>query len=344
MNIHVVGIDLGKTVFHLVGMDAEGNITLRKRMSRSQVLAYLVNVPACTVAMEASCGAHFLGRQLRGYGHQVRLIPAQFVRTFVKSQKNDYVDAEAIAEAAQRPTMRFVPIKTEDQLDLQALHRQRDRLIERRTALINQLRAFLLERGITIRTGRLQLRRELASMQAVLDERLSPRMGRMFKRTMEEWKALEKDIEEVDAEIQAIAQADEGCRRLLTVPGIGPIVATAMVAAIGNGSAFQKGREFATWMGLVPQQWSTGGKPKLLGISKRGNEYLRRLFIHGARSVVSRVKRERLPFGSWITSLQARSHHNVLCVAVANKLARIAWTVLNRQTEFAPAVVTGTPA
>src|SRR5689334_1926159 len=161
---------------------------------------------------------------------------------------------------------------------------------------------------------------------------------------MEEWKALEKDIEEVDAEIQAIAQADEGCRRLLTVPGIGPIVATAMVAAIGNGSAFQKGREFATWMGLVPQQWSTGGKPKLLGISKRGNEYLRRLFIHGARSVVSRVKRERLPFGSWITSLQARSHHNVLCVAVANKLARIAWTVLNRQTEFAPAVVTGTPA
>ena len=191
----------------------------------------------------ASCGAHFLGRQLRGYGHQVRLIPAQFVRPFVKSQKNDYVDAEAIAEAAQRPTMRFVPIKTEDQLDLQALHRQRDRLIERRTALINQLRAFLLERGITIRTGRLQLRRELASMQAVLDERLSPRMGRMFKRTMEEWKALEKDIEEVDAEIQAIAQADEGCRRLLTVPGIGPIVATAMVAAIGNGSAFQKGRE-----------------------------------------------------------------------------------------------------
>ena len=169
-------------------------------------------------------------------------------------------------------------------------------------------------------------------------------MSRILKRTMDEWKALEKDIEEVDAEIQAIAHADEGCRRLLTVPGIGPIVATAMVAAIGNGSAFQKGREFATWMGLVPQQWSTGGKPKLLGISKRGNEYLRRLFIHGARSVVSRVKRDRLPFGKWLTSLQARSHHNVVCVAVANKLARIAWTVLHRQTEFAPAVTMGTAA
>lgn len=337
MQIDIIGIDLGKTVFHMIGMDAHGNVVVRRRMSRPQLLAYLVNVPACLVGMEASCGAHYLGRQLRAYGHEVRLIPAQFVRPFVKSQKNDYVDAEAIAEAVQRPTMRFVPIKTDDQLDLQAIHRVRDRLVERRTSLINQLRAFLLERGVTIRTGRQQLRREIPPVLAAAEKQLSGRMFRLLQRMIEEWNEIEEDLDEVNAEIEAIAKADEGCRRLLTVPGVGPVVATAMVAAIGNGSAFRRGREFATWLGLVPQQCSTGGKPKLLGISKRGNEYLRRLFIHGARSVVNRVKRERLPFGRWISGLEARSHANVVGVAVANKLARIAWAVLSNQTEFATA-------
>jgi transposase len=286
--------------------------------------------------MEASCGAHFLGRELQKHGHEVRLIPAQFVKPFVKSQKNDYVDAEAIAEAVQRPTMRFVPIKTDEQLDLQAIHRVRDRLIERRTSLINQLRAFLLERGVTVRAGREWLRREIPALLSVVEQQMSGRIARLLTRMVEEWNTLDQDIDEVTAEIDAIAKADDACQRLLTIPGIGPLGATAMIAAIGNGSAFSKGREFATWLGLVPQQCSTGGKPRLLGISKRGNEYLRRVFIHGARSVVNRVKRETLPFGDWITSLASRSHPNVVSVAVANKLARIAWSVLSRQTRFSP--------
>jgi transposase len=334
MELRTMGIDLGKTVFHLVGMDASGNIVVRRKMSRAQLLAYMANVPACLVGMEASCGAHITGRELQKHGHLVHLIPAQFVRPFVKSQKNDYVDAEAIAEAVQRPTMRFVPIKTSDQLDLQAIHRSRDRLVERRTSLINQLRAFLLERGITVSPGREWLRRELPGILVRVTEEMSDRIARLITRMVDEWNGLDKDIEEIDAEISAIAKTNDACQRLLTVPGIGPLVATAIIAAIGNGSAFVKGRQFATWLGLVPQQCSTGGKTKLLGISKRGNEYLRRLFIHGARSVVNRVKRETLPFGKWITELSLRSHRNVVTVAVANKLARIAWSVLNKETRF----------
>jgi len=334
VTIHTIGIDLGKTVFHLIGMDEDGRVVVRKRVSRSQMLTFLVNTPPCLIGMEASCGAHHLGRQLQQHGYEVRLIPAQFVRPFVKSQKNDYADAEAIAEAVQRPMMRFVPIKTEEQLDLQAVHRVRDRLVERRTSLINQLRAFLLERGITVRAGREHLRNQIAVLLATVEEQSSGRFSRLLSRMVEEWNQIDKDLDEVDSEIESVAKTEESCRRLLTVPGIGPLVATAMVAAVGNGSAFAKGREFATWLGLVPQQHSTGGKAKLLGISKRGNEYLRRLFIHGARSVVCRVKRDRLPFGKWLSSLETRAHRNVVGVAVANKLARIAWCVLSRQTEF----------
>jgi transposase len=335
MSIRTVGIDLGKTVFHLIGMDENGKIVLRKKMSRSQLLAYMANVPECLVGMEASCGAHYLGRELQKCGHKVRLIPAQYVRPFVKSQKNDYADAEAIAEAVQRPTMRFVPIKTEDQLDVQALHRVRDRLVERRTSLINQLRAFLLERGITVRTGREALRREIPALLVIAEESMSGRVYHLLQQLVEEWNEIDERVEQVSNEIEAIAKTDDACQRLLTIPGVGAISATAIVAAIGNGAAFSKGREFATWLGLVPQQYSTGGKAKLLGISKRGNEYLRRLFVHGARAVVSRVKRDQLPFGDWITALAARAHPSVVIVAVANKLARIAWAVLSRCTRFA---------
>jgi transposase len=239
--------------------------------------------------MEASCGAHHLSRHLTEQGHEVRLIPAQFVRPFVKSQKNDYVDAEAIAEAVQRPTMRFVPIKTEDQLDLQALHRVRDRLVERRTSVVNQLRAFLLERGVVLRTGRAYLRKLMPAVLIDAEQHLAPRMYKLLCLLAEEWRHIEEGIEKLDHEIDAVASTDSACQRLLTVPGIGPLIATAMLAAIGNGSAFSKGREFAAWLGLIPKQCSTGGKPKLLGISKHGNEYLRRLFIHGARSVKNRV-------------------------------------------------------
>jgi transposase len=331
MNVRVIGIDLGKTVFHLVGMDDHGNIVLKKRFSRPQLMKFLANVPTCLIGMEASCGCHHVGRSLSAFGHDVRLIPAQFVKPYVKSQKNDYRDAEAIAEAVQRPTMRCVAIKTEDQLDLQALHRVRERLQNQRTSLVNQLRVFLLERGLIVRRGRAYLWNHLPTILADIEEAVSPRLFRLISSIVQQWQDLELRIREADQEISAVATADESCRRLQTIPGVGPLVATAMVAAIGNGSAFGKGRHFSAWLGLVPQQRSTGGQTKLLGISKRGNEYLRRLFIHGARSVALHVKRDRHSFGEWITSLQNRAHANVANVALANKLARIAWSVLSRQ-------------
>jgi transposase len=332
--MNIIGIDLGKTVFHLVMMDPQGKIVARKRLSRPQLITQLANTPSSLVAMEASCGAHYLGREFRRQGHDVRLIPAQFVRPFVKSQKNDYVDAEAIAEAAQRPTMRFVPIKTEDQLDLQAIHRVRDRLVLRRTSLVNQLRAFFLERGIPLRTGRLWLRRMMPALLADAEQHLTPRMYRLLCLVSEEWRSVEEEIEQLNREIEAIAIQDAACQRLLTVPGVGVLIATATVAAVGNGAAFSRGREFAAWLGLVPKQCSTGGKTKLLGISKNGNEYLRRLFIHGGRSIQHRIARDRHAFGSWLTDLETRANTNVVAVAMANKLARIAWVVLNRQENY----------
>ena len=230
--------------------------------------------------------------------------------------------------------MRFVPIKTEDQLDLQALHRVRDRLIERRTSVINQLRAFLLERGIVVRTGRNHLQQLLPAVLAEVEERLSSRIFRLFAQLINEWHQLDNDIDQLNVELNSICANDPSCQRLMEVPGVGPVVATAMIAAVGNGAAFSRGRDFSTWLGLVPRQCSTGGKAKLLSISKKGNEYLRRLFIHGARSVMARTNRDRHRFGEWISKLEARSHRNVVGVALANKLARIAWAVLNHGVSY----------
>ena len=328
MTIRTVGIDLGKTVFHLVGLDEGGRIISKKRFSRTQLIAFMANRPTCLVGMEACCGSHLTARILSKQGHNVRLIPAQFVRPFVKSNKNDYVDAEAIAEAVQRPTMRFVPIKTEDQLDLQAIHRVRDRLITRRTGVINQLRAFLLDRGLTFRPGRVYLLHHMPMILTEAEASLSPRMLEILHFLWEEWQNLEAQIKRLRDEIDRLAQHDANCRRLLEVPGVGTLVATAMVASVGNGSAFTKGREFAAWLGLVPRQYSTGGKPHMLGISKRGNNYLRKLFIHGARSVVAHANRENHVLGRWIRQLEVRMHRNIVVVALANKLARTAWAVL----------------
>ena len=222
MQIQVIGIDLGKSVFHLVGMDKHGKVEARKRLSRSQMMVYTAKLSCCPIGMEACCGAHFLGAALAAQGHDVRLMPAQFVKPFLKSNKNDYLDAEAIAEAVQRPNMRFVPIKTDDQLDLQALHRVRDRLVSRRTSVINQLRAFLLERGITFRQGRAYLRKQIPDLLEDAEQRLTPRMRRLVDRLWQEWKALEEQVEELSGEIDDIASQDAACQRLLEVPGIGP--------------------------------------------------------------------------------------------------------------------------
>jgi transposase len=340
MQIRTVGIDIGKTVFHLIAMDERGKVVAKKRFSRSQLVAYTANIQDCLVGMEACCGAHYLGRVLAGQGHRVRLIPAQFVKPFLKTNKNDYLDAEAIAEAVQRPSMRFVPLKSEDQLDLQALHRVRDRLVSRQTGIINQIRAFLLERGITLRQGRLHLRKNMPAILEDAASPLSPRMQSIIHDLWREWISVEAQIDHATELIVALSKQNEACRRLLEVPGIGSLVATAMVAAVGNGSAFARGREFSAWLGLVPKQHSTGGKPKLLGISKRGNQYLRRLFIHGARSVLTHTRRESHPLGRWMNDLETRVHRNVAAVALANKLARIAWAVLSSGEPYRSAVVT----
>lgn len=336
MQIRTIGIDLGKTIFHLVAQDERGNIMVRRRCSRTQLLAYTANLPICLIGMEACPGAHFLATKLTAQGHQVRLIPAQFVRPFVKSNKNDYLDAEAIAEAVQRPTMRFVPIKSMEQLDLQAVHRLRDQLVGRRTAVINQVRAFLLERGITVRQGRKYLRQQMPLLLEDAEANLSPRIRTVLLRQLCEWKELDSQIEELSGEIDHSADQDEACRRLQEIPGVGALTATALIAAIGNGSAFRRGRDFSAWLGLVPRQASTGNRPLLLGISKRGNSYLRRLFIHGARSIATHMNRQNHRFGPWISRLEGKVHRNVLVVAIANKLARIAWAVLAKGQAYRP--------
>jgi transposase len=339
MHITSVGIDLGKTTFHLVALDEHGKVVERKKYTRKQLLAYMANLQSSLVGIETCGGAHFLGKALREQGHEVRLIPAQFVKPFRKSNKNDFLDAEAIAEAVARQNMRFVPIKTDEQLDLQAMHRVRDRLVHRRTALINQIRGFLLERGITFAKGPAHLRKHMPAILEDAEQNLTPRMRNLLAQIWQEWKQLELDIESITGEIERISNEDEACKRLRQVPGIGPLVSTAMVAAVGNGAAFRKGREFAAWLGLVPRQYSTGGKTRLYGISKRGNIYLRRMFIHGARAVLLRVKYDTAGLGHWVHQLEARAPRNKVIVAIANKLARIAWSVLYRGEDYRHAAV-----
>lgn len=334
MHITSVGIDLGKTTFHLVALDGCGKVVAKKKFSRSQLLAYMANLEAALVGLEACAGAHFIGAALREQGHDVRLIPAQFVKPFLKSNKNDFLDAEAIAEAVGRKNMRFVAIKTEDQLDLQALHRVRDRLVHRRTALINQIRGFLLERGISFAKGPAKLRNHMVWILEDAEQNLTFRMRGLLDHLWQEWKCLDSEIEAISEEIDGIAHQDAACQRLQQIPGVGPLVSTAMVAAIGNGAAFRKGREFAAWLGLIPRQHSTGGKPHLLGISKRGSIYLRRMFIHGARAVLLRVRYDTGRLGQWAHQLELRAPRNKVVVAVANKLARIAWAVLARGQDY----------
>jgi len=336
MEIYTIGIDLGKTVFHMVGLNVRGEAVVRKKFSRTQLLRFTAKLRVELIGMEACGGAHSLGRALREQGHEVRLIPAQYVKPYVKTNKSDYIDAEAIAEAVGRPTMRFVPIKTDDQLDLQSLHRVRERWVMRRTAVINQIRGLLFERGITLRKGRCHLETALPDILEDADSKLSSAVRLLLVQLKMELTQLAMRLEEADALIQKTAQESEVCRRLDAIPGIGPVTATALLAAIGNGGAFRKGREFAAWVGLVPREHSTGGKQKLLGISKRGNGYLRRLFVQGARAVLQFREKQSPGLRAWLAQLTSRTHYNVAGVALANKLARIAWAVLAKGEVYRP--------
>jgi transposase len=335
--IAVVGIDIGKNSFHIVALDDRGAIVLRQKWSRSQMEARFANMPPCLIGMEACVGAHHLSRKLKAFGHDARLMPAKYVRPYSKGQKNDFRDAEAIAEAVQRPTMKFVTTKTADQLDLQALHRVRERLVSQRTGIINQIRAFLLERGIAVRQGQRFLRTELPRILATPPDVLSPRMVRVIEGLTEDWRRLDQRITELSSEIEELAKRDPACVRLMGVPGIGPIISSAMVAAIGTGDGFSKGRDFAAWLGLVPKQISTGDRTILGSISKRGNRYLRVLFVQAAWVTLVKVSPNRWEghgLKPWIEAAKKRLHHNVLAIALANKLARIAWSVLARGRGF----------
>ena len=337
MEIAVLGIDLGKNSCSVVGLDAAGRVVLRRRVSRDGVVKLVSGLPPCVMAMEACCGAHHLGRVLNGMGHEVRLMSPEYVRPYVKSQKNDERDAEAIAEAAMRPTMRFVTLKSEAQLDGQTLHRARTRLVGQRTALINQLRAVLLERGIVVAKGRRRLEEYLARMLDDDAEGLRTLSGRillLIEDMRREWRDLDTRIAALTAELVEQARVDEVARRLTTIPGFGALNATALVAAIGAGETFRRARDLAAWLGLVPRQATTGGRPRLLGITKRGNVYLRTLLVHGARAALPSLSASATPLGAWLRALTARTHKNKVIVALAGKLARIAWAVLRSGTNY----------
>jgi transposase len=334
MTIVILGIDLGKNSCSVAGLDESGAVVLRRRMRRQTILGFAAKLPACVMAMEACCGAHYLGRLLLAQGHTVKLMSPEYVRPYVKAQKNDDRDAEAIAEAASRPTMRFVELKGEKQLDIQTLHRVRSRLVAARRTLLNQLRAILLERGHVFPQGRRKLEQALDSLVVDPAFALGGRMRQLVAEMRAEWQDLDRRIAALNTEFVELVRKDEAARRLTTVPGIGVLNATALVAAVGDVGAFRRGRDLAAWLGLVPKQHTTGGKPKLLGISKRGNKYLRMLFIHGARAAMPTLAKSATPLGAWLRGLLARTHRNIAIVALANKLARIAWAMLKRDKSF----------
>ncbi len=304
MDIEVLGIDLVKTVCSLAGFADTGAVVFRKRLQRRRLLGFLEELRPCVVAMEACGGAHDISRFCVQHGHEPRLMSPLYVRPYIKVRKNNDRDAEAIAEAATRPTMSFVAIKSEEQLDLQARHRARERLVPEGTRLINQAQGFLMERGIRVGTGRHVFQKELTRLAAASNADLSHRILSVLSDMAAELAAINGRVELIDAEIKTLAEADADIPRLVEIPGVGPTIVSALVAAVETGSCIAKRRDLAAWLGLVPRQITTGGKAKLIGISKHGNRYLRKLFIHGARTVLHLVRDRSLPIARWADELK----------------------------------------
>jgi len=329
-----IGLDIAKQVFQVHGADRTGRRVLRRKLRRNEVVRFFSEMPACLIGIEASGSAHHWARVLGRLGHTVRLMAPQFVKPYVKSQKNDANDAEAICEAVARPNMRFVPQKSVEQQDLQCLHRVRSRLVACRTQLINQIRGLLAEYGIVLPQHPGQVRRGLPAVLEDAQNQLTGFGRELFQSLYQELAELDVKITDADARIQIAFQNYPDCRRIAAVEGVGPLIATAVVAAISNGHAFANGRQFSAWLGLVPRQNSSGGKSRLLGISKRGDPYLRTLLIHGARSVVYRAKAKSDQRSLWIIDKQQRLGTTKACVAVANKNARIIWSLIAREQEY----------
>ena len=335
----VLGIDIAKRVFHAVGMDETGKIILRKRVARHDLMPFIAQLPALLIGMEACGGAHHWARRFRAHGHEVKLMAPQFVKPYVKSNKNDSRDAEAIAEAVTRPTMRFVPIKTVDQQDIEALHRVRERLIGERTALINEVHGLLHEYGIVIPKGVTKFYQTVLEKLAAEQDKLTALSQEMFRKLTEEFVVLEKQLVYYQEKLEALASTHPEGQRLMTIPGVGPLSATALIAAVSDASAFKNGRQFAAWLGLVPRQHTTGGKERLLGISKRGDNYLRKLLIHGARATIRWVGLKTDRRSQWIRQLIERRGKNRTAVAIANKNARIVWVLLTSHQDYQAAAV-----
>jgi transposase len=330
MAIKTIGIDLGKTVFVAVALDGHGRLVgPAKRYSRTRLVRWLANLPPCLIGMEASSGAHHLARTLQAQGHAVRLLPGQAVKPFRGVMKNDATDALAIAEAADRPGLRPVPIKSAAQLDVQAIHRVRTQLVRERTALINQVRGLLRERGIAVAQGPHRLAQALIELPGI-----SATLRMLLVRRRAAWRQLDAEIGELDRLLVGHARTDARCRRLMTIPGLGPITATALVAAVDDGQAFARARDLAAWLGLVPRQHTTGGRARLRGIAKGGNRYLRTLLVHGARALRRSRHARSGRLGAWLAALETRAHSNKVTVALANKLARIAWAVLAKKEDY----------
>ena len=333
--VTTIGMDMGKNTLHMIGLDKRGAIVLREKVSRGRIASRLANLPSCLIGIEAGLATHYVARELAALGHDVKQVPPAYAKPFRQGHKNDFRDAYSVAEAVQRPTTRFVPAKTDEQLDLQALHRVRSRLVSERTAVINQI-SRLSSGARHHRPARTALPSPGVARHPGQAHRCSsPRMVRIVADLASDWRQLDERIEPVTDEIETLAKSDDGCRRVMTVPGIGPIISTAIVAAIGNGAAFARGRDFSAWIGLVPKQMSTGDRTILGRITKRGNGYLRMLFVQAARVILLRpASWPKHSFGVWLARAAQRLHRNVLAAALANKLARIAWTVLAQERSY----------
>ena len=330
--ITTIGLDLAKHVFQVHGVDASGVTVVRKRLRRSEVLAFFTRLPRCLIGLEACATAHYWARELQAIGHEVRLMPAQYVKAYVKRNKNDAADAEAICEAVQRPTMRFVPVKTAEQQAALLLHRGRERLVRQRTALVNALRAHLAEYGVIAPLGLRNVARLIAIVRDEIDTRLPAPARQVLEVLATQVEQLEAAVAALEKQLIAWHKANPVSQRLATIPGIGPIIATAVAATVVEAGGFRSGREFGAWLGLVPRQHSTGGKARLGGISKRGNRYLRRLLINGASANLLRSKATNAD--PWVIGLRRRRPSLVVAVALANKTARIAWAVMHRQENY----------
>lgn len=346
MNLTRVGVDIAKSVFHVHGVDRHDKTQWQAKLKRNQWLDALCDrvAPGAEIGMEACASAHFWGRELQKRGYVVKLIAAQFVKPYVQSNKNDRVDAEAICEAMGRPRMRFVAVKTVEQQDIQAAHRIREELVRQRTAKANQIRGLVGEYGIVAPVGIHQLRRALPHWLADAENGLTDAFRTLLADLSDDLRTLNRRITDLDERFAQTVKADPVTRRLLELRGVGPLTASALSGALGDGSAFGKGRDFAASLGLTPRQHSTGGKDRLLGISKRGDSYLRKLLVHGARAVIRHAKHRDDGLSQWLNELVARKHVNVATVALANKTARIAWAIVHNETPYDPMLAASTQA